>query len=707
MQLIECPWCGPREETEFHYGGQAHVAYPDDPAALTDEEWAHYLFFRDNPKGLFAERWSHSAGCRRWFNAVRDTATYRFHGVYRPDEQRPAISMNAPFRTAAGGRIDRDTTLRLHLRRPRLDRAPRRHARLGAAGQRRAPGHHQHQARPPARLHRGVGRGHRRSGPDRGTRSPSRCCWRPPSSCSTGWSRAASPGQGRLAEIADTASTTPPTRTPTCWSSARAGRAGRRADRGPRRGAGRADRRADRSRRRPARQHRHASTAGPPRTGSPTPSPTGDLPRGAAPAAHHRVRPLRRRLRPRAASGAPTTSAPRPRPASAGSGSGGSAPGTSWSPTGAHERPVVFADNDRPGIMLAARRPHVPAPLRRPGRRAGRRVHHQRQRLRRRRSTCTTPACGSTRSSTPAPTCAAGLRDECAARGIAVRAGAVVSGTRRRRTGHRTRWSPARRVTPPRTPSHATCCWSAAAGTRRCTCSARPAARCATTTPSARSCPASNSTAVSVAGSANGVFDLPGCLRERPRGGRGGARRARVHRPSRTRCRRADPVRREPRRRLVLWRVPDADDATRQFVDVQRDATVADLVRAVGAGMRSMEHIKRYTTIGTAHDQGKTSGVVAVGHHRRTARRADRRPRHHHVPAALHAGGVRRARRPRPRRAVRPGARDRGARLARRARRGVRGRRAVEAAAVLPAPRRGHGRRRAARMRARSAAASA
>ena len=39
MQLIACPWCGPREETEFHYGGQAHIAYPADPQALTDEEW--------------------------------------------------------------------------------------------------------------------------------------------------------------------------------------------------------------------------------------------------------------------------------------------------------------------------------------------------------------------------------------------------------------------------------------------------------------------------------------------------------------------------------------------------------------------------------------------------------------------------------------------------------------------------------------------
>jgi heterotetrameric sarcosine oxidase delta subunit len=73
--LITCPWCGPRDETEFHYGGQAGVAYPADPAGLTDEEWARYLFFRENPKGPFEERWSHAAGCRRWFTATRDTLT--------------------------------------------------------------------------------------------------------------------------------------------------------------------------------------------------------------------------------------------------------------------------------------------------------------------------------------------------------------------------------------------------------------------------------------------------------------------------------------------------------------------------------------------------------------------------------------------------------------------------------------------------------
>ncbi len=45
-------------------------------------------------------------------------------------------------------------------------------------------------------------------------------------------------------------------------------------------------------------------------------------------------------------------------------------------------------------------------------------------------------------------------------------------------------------------------------------------------------------------------------------------------------------------------------------MDVQRDVTVADIHRATGAGLRSVEHVKRYTTAGTALDQGKTSAVL-------------------------------------------------------------------------------------------------
>lgn len=91
MILISCPDCGPRDETEFHYGGQAHVPYPEDPNTLSDEEWGRYLFYRENTKGIFAERWVHSSGCRKWFNVLRDTVTYRIAAVYRNGEPRPTL----------------------------------------------------------------------------------------------------------------------------------------------------------------------------------------------------------------------------------------------------------------------------------------------------------------------------------------------------------------------------------------------------------------------------------------------------------------------------------------------------------------------------------------------------------------------------------------------------------------------------------------
>ena len=109
MQLIECPWCGPREETEFHYGGQAHVAYPEDPAALTDEQWAHYVFFRANPKGKFAERWCPQ---RRMPSLVQRRTRHRHLPIPRrlPHGRAEAGDLvTAPYRTPAGGRIDRGT----------------------------------------------------------------------------------------------------------------------------------------------------------------------------------------------------------------------------------------------------------------------------------------------------------------------------------------------------------------------------------------------------------------------------------------------------------------------------------------------------------------------------------------------------------------------------------------------------------------------
>ncbi|WP_432934320.1 2Fe-2S iron-sulfur cluster-binding protein [Microbispora sp. CA-135349] len=63
---------------------------------------------------------------------------------------------------------------------------------------------------------------------------------------------------------------------------------------------------------------------------------------------------------------------------------------------------------------------------------------------------------------------------------------------------------------------------------------------------------------------------------------------------------------------LVEARGKDADYRT-HFVDLQRDVTVGEVLRAVGAGLTSVEHVKRYTTAGTAHDQGKTSGLLTSG----------------------------------------------------------------------------------------------
>ena len=89
MLLIECPYCGERDESEFQQGGEAHISRPKNPAELSDEEWADYLFMRQNTKGVFLERWVHLHGCRRWFNMARDTVTHEILGVYKMGARPP------------------------------------------------------------------------------------------------------------------------------------------------------------------------------------------------------------------------------------------------------------------------------------------------------------------------------------------------------------------------------------------------------------------------------------------------------------------------------------------------------------------------------------------------------------------------------------------------------------------------------------------
>lgn len=60
-------------------------------------------------------------------------------------------------------------------------------------------------------------------------------------------------------------------------------------------------------------------------------------------------------------------------------------------------------------------------------------------------------------------------------------------------------------------------------------------------------------------------------------------------------------------------------DPKTSFVDFQNDVTIADIDLAWAEGYRSVEHLKRYTTLGMATDQGKTSNMTAL------ARLAERR----------------------------------------------------------------------------------
>ena len=48
------------------------------------------------------------------------------------------------------------------------------------------------------------------------------------------------------------------------------------------------------------------------------------------------------------------------------------------------------------------------------------------------------------------------------------------------------------------------------------------------------------------------------------------------------------------------------------FVDLQNDVTVADVALAAREGYRSVEHLKRYTTLGMGTDQGKLANVVGI-----------------------------------------------------------------------------------------------
>ncbi|MER9666715.1 sarcosine oxidase subunit alpha [Mesorhizobium sp. M0203] len=106
-------------------------------------------------------------------------------------------------------------------------------------------------------------------------------------------------------------------------------------------------------------------------------------------------------------------------------------------------------------------------------------------------------------------------------------------------------------------------------------------------------------------GAANGAFGLGDCLRQGFAAGAAAAQNA-----GRSGNAGTSPVADSEAFSLTpLWYVAGKGKA---FVDYQHDVTASDIELAQREGFESVEHLKRYTTLGMATDQGKTSNVAGL-----------------------------------------------------------------------------------------------
>ncbi len=86
MKILNCPLNGPRNISEFVYGGEV-VEHPE-PHTSSNAEWADYVFLENNTAGVVREWWYH-ASTAYWIIAERDTVkdevirTYPASEVYK------------------------------------------------------------------------------------------------------------------------------------------------------------------------------------------------------------------------------------------------------------------------------------------------------------------------------------------------------------------------------------------------------------------------------------------------------------------------------------------------------------------------------------------------------------------------------------------------------------------------------------------------
>ena len=111
---------------------------------------------------------------------------------------------------------------------------------------------------------------------------------------------------------------------------------------------------------------------------------------------------------------------------------------------------------------------------------------------------------------------------------------------------------------------------------------------------------------MTVAGAANGSMTLAACIEEGDRAGRA-AIEALGLKSAAEKLPRADDESFEVQQ---FWHV--AASMQKAFVDFQNDVTAADIALAAREGFRSVEHMKRYTTLGMATDQGRTGNLAGL-----------------------------------------------------------------------------------------------
>ncbi len=114
------------------------------------------------------------------------------------------------------------------------------------------------------------------------------------------------------------------------------------------------------------------------------------------------------------------------------------------------------------------------------------------------------------------------------------------------------------------------------------------------------------------AGGANGALDLAAVLEEGARAGSDAARACGFD--SEPEVAVTDAIAQEPI--LPLWLVPSVEPQGRgpkAFVDMQNDVGAADIALATREGFQSVEHVKRYTAMGFGTDQGKLGNINGMG----------------------------------------------------------------------------------------------